>query len=372
MSRPLGFLLSALATSGCVLAVPAATPSGPPDNRTPMTTLPPAVAAQPTQPAPRDRWGQATVPTRNDLLAVSAPSALVAIAVGEEGTVVKTLDGGETWTVVASSPAPADRLIDVAFLDARAGWALGEKALYITQDGGESWTTQDLFGKYADYGVAEEAPGLALASYERGAVLARGHVFATTDGGASWQEIAVAKPVAGGYNDDLQGGRQLVVMGSGYGLLTPWALFRLGGGEPEKVAGLAGLTVAALAFSDASHGWALGVDGTKAAVRRTSDGGVTWTAATVATQTVGEARSALSLPTYGGKRSTLVAPGGDRAVVMGVSPGQGGRVIAETTDGTTWRIGAGLNYNVEDLAMPDADHGYAVGAGGRIWTITSK
>lgn len=47
-------------------------------------------------------------------------------------------DGGLTWTKVADG-----EFADIAFADARNGWAAGRQGLVVaTTDGGKTWTTQ--------------------------------------------------------------------------------------------------------------------------------------------------------------------------------------------------------------------------------------
>ncbi len=59
-------------------------------------------------------------------------------AVGDGGTILKSVDGGETWTPRTSSTSAA--LSSVAFnADGRTGGAVGLDAILITSDGGDNW-----------------------------------------------------------------------------------------------------------------------------------------------------------------------------------------------------------------------------------------
>ncbi|GAB1390960.1 MAG: hypothetical protein AMXMBFR78_14130 [Rubrivivax sp.] len=54
---------------------------------------------------------------------------------------LRSSDGGQSWTVPA--PAPGARVSDLAFGDARRGWAVGEQgAIWATTDGGLNWQAQ--------------------------------------------------------------------------------------------------------------------------------------------------------------------------------------------------------------------------------------
>ena len=72
------------------------------------------------------------------LRAVSFVGARRGWAVGSEGRIFSTVDGGRTWSEQASSTR-AD-LYDVKFLDEREGWAAGEGGTMLhTEDGGANW-----------------------------------------------------------------------------------------------------------------------------------------------------------------------------------------------------------------------------------------
>jgi photosystem II stability/assembly factor-like uncharacterized protein len=176
----------------------------------------------------RREWRQVeNVPTRANLTAVTA-IADQAWAVGHDGVILHSADGGSTWTrqrVAPYSPELDDPhngvpLLDVLFLDDQHGFVLGAYALLLgTRDGGahwdpvalpagnegaaekptdasdDSWTfSQD------DLKVEEESdPHLnAITRTGDGSLLIvaeRGAGFRSTDKGASWQRIRL--PYAG-------------------------------------------------------------------------------------------------------------------------------------------------------------------------------
>jgi photosystem II stability/assembly factor-like uncharacterized protein len=123
------------------------------------------------------RWQQSVVPVQSDLLALHYPTATQGWAVGHDGVILHSADGGSTWTKqldgrqaavafkkyysdqLAAQPddpaaqkalatleqnfkaGPALPLLDVWFADANTGYAVGSFGMLVaTQDGGKTWT----------------------------------------------------------------------------------------------------------------------------------------------------------------------------------------------------------------------------------------
>ncbi len=177
----------------------------------------------------RDGWRQiAGVPTRSTLTAVAAFEGRV-LAVGHDGIVLRSDDGGLTWArkrVVLFSkenfdPRNGAPLLDVLFLDKDHALAVGAYATLLrSDDGGENWQYVDVLGRgdtspapepsdddnapalddeswnfdSADLDLDEETdPHLnAIARTGNGnlfIVAERGAAFRSTDQGVTWQRI---------------------------------------------------------------------------------------------------------------------------------------------------------------------------------------
>lgn len=105
-------------------------------------------------PAPRSERAAASV----QLAVARAGDRMV--SVGEGGSVLLSDDDGATWRQAANVPV-AVALTDVAFIDARRGWAVGHSgALLRSDDGGENWKLQADGRRVAQW-VAEEAADMA-------------------------------------------------------------------------------------------------------------------------------------------------------------------------------------------------------------------
>ena len=147
-------------------------------------------------------WTQAQVPVGADLTALTFVDAMHGWAVGHEGVVLHTADGGATWALqldgrrandlvlahvrrlAAGDPAayeallaeaerahgegPSRPFLDVWFADANEGWVVGAyNLIFRTTDGGATWTPwterTDNPGFYHLYGIRGSADGVYVA-----------------------------------------------------------------------------------------------------------------------------------------------------------------------------------------------------------------
>ena len=97
----------------------------------------------------RSEWRQVPVPTRTMLTAVTAVDNAV-WAVGHDQVIINSADGGLTWTLQNSNAAADGPLLDVLFLDAQRGFAIGAYGqLLTTIDAGAIWTPQVISDRVA-------------------------------------------------------------------------------------------------------------------------------------------------------------------------------------------------------------------------------
>ena len=179
----------------------------------------------------RDGWRQIEhVPTRTTLTAVTAIDKRV-FAVGHDGIVLRSDDGGLTWVrkrvqlFDRDNPDPRNGapLLDVLFTDVDNGFAVGAYATLLrTRDGGETWDYVDVLNRggaaaptEAELAADAAAPGLDDESWNFDAadldldeetdphlngiartgngnlfvVAERGAAFRSSDGGDTWQRI---------------------------------------------------------------------------------------------------------------------------------------------------------------------------------------
>ena len=234
------------------------------------------------------------IPTTSDIRGVYFINDMTGWAVRSSGKVLKTIDGGDNWNM--SSTVTNSTLYSTFFNDANTGWAVGNSGTIIkTTNGGTSWTIQQTTSNITDrfwrvYFINDQI-GWAVGQ--------DGAAVRTTDGGANWVDMPVNT------SEDLRG----------------------------------------VHFNDANTGWIVGHDGT---VLYTSNGGVTWDAQ--------DATTTVNLRD--------IAMVGDEGFAVGSS----GRIIHTYDSGKTW-IRQDNSLATDDLwsvAMIDGDSIWAVGENGLI------
>src|SRR4030095_7493388 len=92
--------------------------------------------------APNSQWHwQNPLPQGNNLRGASFVDANTGTVVGEYGTIVRTTDGGSSWTIQVSGTTQT--LLAVFFTDVHNGTAVGEGGTILrTTNGGDLWVSQ--------------------------------------------------------------------------------------------------------------------------------------------------------------------------------------------------------------------------------------
>lgn len=154
-------------------------------------------------------WKQVASPASVMLTRVRFLSDKVGWAVGYDGTILHSADGGLSWVLQHSDPE-ARPLYDVLFLNAQNGIAVGAYGTwYQTADGGKTWAAQasplaDL-GQHFNRLLRLDATTLFIAGE-------RGMVARSTDNGTTWEMIR--SPYIGSFFGAIPlGGRKVLAFG---------------------------------------------------------------------------------------------------------------------------------------------------------------
>lgn len=312
-------------------------------------------------------WEVQHTDSASTFIAISIVDPRTVWVVGQPGAVLRTTDGGTTWTAL---PVPGGETLsfrDVEAFSDREAFILSigsgdASRIYRTSDGGRTWVPSFLNDDPEAFFDC-----MSFWDRERAFAFSDSHdgeftLIRTLDGGATWSRVdpaAVpdARPGDGAFAASgtctaaRPGGRGWFVTGasgvdtrvirtSDYG--ETWTEAPTPVPSTTNTEGLA-----SVAFFDARNGAVFGTapDTSDAVnVATTSDGGATWV----------PAARVLGGVAYGG----AVVPGTPTPTLVAVSPAGS---VYSTDGGVTWSVIDDVNYWT--AAFLDADVGWAAGRG---------
>lgn len=299
--------------------------------------------------------------------------------ISDVGAVIKTTNGGGTWTRQASIKSPND----IQMIDSSNGFISTGSGLYKTTDGGSTWTAQTLptMGSVNSIHFITSTTGWGTQN--------SGQVIKTTDG-SNWSAIAT------GTSNNLRG-IYFVDASTGYTAGDSGTILKTTNGGDAWSALTSGTSenLSSVYFLDANTGWVGGANGI---VLRTTNGGTTWTSSDAGDFEVrhikfvdaskgwlvkdgdtGALYSADGGATWTGKAapSDKVARGGlyvlnADTVWVGYESG----TIKYTSNGTgaaTWTTqttSTGFTGMIKDISMTGSSTGYAVSLMGSVLRTT--
>ncbi|MCK9684412.1 YCF48-related protein [Scleromatobacter humisilvae] len=207
----------------------------------------------------------------NDLFFVDGTHAW---AVGNGPSILKSSDGGNTWSTVAlDATLPAESLQTVRFYDAAHGIALDNQGgALLTADGGGTWTA-------TNFGGLIYSGGANLVDYSARRIVVQasygGNGAMSVDGGNSWSSVAAYGPIQTTSTDCWSFGGNLAERGAGCGpTMQPSSPSFMGNGYSYFTAGSFASDSQALVVGS-GYSYGTGILGSWAWA--TSDGGTTWT-----------------------------------------------------------------------------------------------
>lgn len=309
----------------------------------------------------------------SNLVGVAFANADRGVAVGKYGAILRTNDGGRSWTALQEQVG--SELRGVAFASESVGYILGESGVLRSSDGGQTWAP-------LPDGPIEAVSAGAFGGTNRGVIVgAAGRIHYTDDGGSTWRTARQSTA------DDLVSvafvdSNTVIALAAGGELLRStdseqnWTrdrladdpeVFRLNGvafagadiavavGNSGRIlrtsdAGRNWLPVPstttgdlhAVAFASSSTGVATGAGGI---ILRTSDGGLTWTSVASPSQRW----------LYG---VTFAVPN------IAIAVGDGGTILRSADGGLSWSMTpSGAGSALRSVAFQDASTGVAVGSG---------
>lgn len=271
-------------------------------------------------------------------------------AVGDQGTILRTEDGGRSWNLVAVNSSCSLR--SVQFVDEENGWAMGGQAVPMvgrtnavilkTSDGGRTW-------KEMDGTLLPSVRGMQMANHRSGWAWGAptqnfpSGIFSTEDAGYSWSNFPIKDPAPW---------RAVAKAGDGFVAITDQGLLGTLDGKRFHPANALGNNseFRRVVFFDSEHGWAIG----DRALASSDDAGKTWRNVTLPQELA-------DLPRF---ELTTAGSGGGKCWLAG-SPGT--YLFAYDLKSQQWsRARTPIRSAIHKLFFFDQQHGWAVGDGGQI------
>jgi len=286
-------------------------------------------------------WSIQSSPTTQNLRSIAFSSVNTCIAVGDAGTILRSSDGGITWTIISSPVADALRGVS---LRGSIGLAVGISGRMIrSTDSGLSWveltrqTTRNL------YCVSISDVFTVIMGHE-------GTIFVSYDNGLTWisKGAGTASILFGvsAYSTTAVGvgGQGAVVMSPNSGV--GWGLTILGG----QLTFFYGTS-----FVSTTTGWAVGSNVSPGyIIIKSTNSGFVWSAQT----------APITEQLFGVSFAT---------VDSGTAVGSGGTIIHTTNSGTTWAIQtSGTTQILNGVSFANSNLGIAVGDLGTILRTTNS
>jgi len=283
-------------------------------------------------------WKAETAGTTANLHTVMADTLRV-IAAGDNGTVMRSTNGGASWSTGA---VPAKSVVrDLFFTDPATGWLVGQNSsgaglAMKSTDGGATWTP------WPTSSAKTLLANTMVSSTVGWNVGAGGVIEKTLNGGSVW--TAQYNAADKSFNDvAFVNADTGWVVGDG-GLIMK----TLNGGAAWSVQN-SGVTSAirGVNFADHAWGWAVTADGK---VLRTLDGGATWSASAVSSLGLNDL-------SFTDRRNGIIV-------------GEGGRIYRTNDGGAAWVLEtSGVTAQLNAVWMVNPWTGWVVGDNGTILSI---
>jgi len=319
-------------------------------------------------------WSVKNVGTNVWLQKVTFLDNMHGFIVGNAGFLAKSDDGGETWNTIRNRGAD---LYDVQFMTLQVGWAVGDGGTILhTTDGGSTWISQTTGITYGLKALLVLSSSTILAVGESGAVLR------SADGGNSWS-IVVQSVLSRSLNSIARVDTSRLWVAGEYGGM----MSSTDGGKSWNAESSSEFPdLSAVSIRTIDDLWAVGG---KRVVHSTNSG-ITWEDMTVsptnlyalhlldsATVIVAGDGGRIFRTTDGGVSWMRVDGGIMSATIWAMAArgdaqdiwavGDGGAMLASTDGGASWKLkNSGTQKALYAISFVDAWNGWAVGFGGTI------
>ncbi len=223
------------------------------------------------------QWLPQNSNTTNHLTSICFTDNDTGFTVGEAGTILKSIDGGENWSIINSGISA--ELNSVFFINQNIGYVVGNYGTILkTTDAGENWTTF-ITGTTSNL-LAVHFPTEDIGYVVGGDVIEPGLILKTTDGGESWAsstwEVNTKLMAVYFMNNDTGFAVGQKVFMSFRGIIIK----TLNGGANWELVFSCGPdygSLSSICFTDQNNGFVSGQKNYTGYLVKTTNGGTTWT-----------------------------------------------------------------------------------------------
>ncbi len=291
------------------------------------------------------RWDRQESGASDNLFAVTFVNPMRGWAVGANNTILRTTNGGETWTRLQERRDRGTDFREVTFVDENHGWVRSNESLLYTSNGGDTWQP----AAKPERNASQFGPGSVLGNTRLQLVTvgASQRLYRTDDGGQAWTQIGGQLPRA---NYDYLVFTDLTHGWASHGFTPSQLAMTQDGGATWSVVSQPINQNSKIVFASPATGWILGENGT--VVLNTANGGQSWS-----TQSTG-LRTSQPLTDIQVLSEALgyILTSSDTGVVLRTADG-----------GASWQsLGALGTREVRAVSFTDAEHGWVVGDQGFI------
>ena len=316
-------------------------------------------------------WSLQNSQTTSHLYSVSFTDSLNGTAAGGfspwDGIIIHTSDGGNTWYVQFKDELQSN-IFSLSFTDSNHGIAVGGYGIiYKTEDGGNNWLIKSQT-------ISDEFLGVSFFGPQLGIVVGTG-LFKTTNGGSSWINLDTIGKFTGLNGVKMIDSLNVTAVGI-YG-----TIIRTSDGGKNWVNQISGTTkiLKKVCFTDINNGIICGAGGN---ILKTTDGGKNWKSISFNTNTDYYGLSFtdtltgivvgghIAKTTNGGNNWTIQKTGDFNNVFfidknIGWVIGQSGVILKTTDGGSSWANQiSGTNLPLYGLGFYDKNNGWIIGGAG--------
>ncbi len=283
------------------------------------------------------QWTKQESGTTNYLYSVYFVDRDLGFAVGEGGTILKTVDGGTNW-IRQNSGSTTNVFFSVFFVDSKTGYIANAGNTFLkTTDGGTTWVEKSP-------GIVNNCMSLFFINADTGWIVSGcGEMFKTTNGGESW-----VKQIDCGY---FVRACFFVDANIGYAVGDYGNIIKTTDGGTSWISQAGNSTpLMSTFFLNTNTGYAVGEGGR---IIKTNNGGNTW-------------ENLIEYSNGAGFSSVAFTD-----INTGIAVGNNGTILKTTNGGESWNLQiSGTNETLLSIHTVDTNVSYAVGMNGIILKTT--